>query len=143
MSETTQPATQPTKPKTIYDWDGQEDDCPDDIVVCAGNRPLILQAEAYPEVKKDSPRIEPGDRRQGAYYVGLMRLEVGTSMQRLKGMKLDRVLELEKTSQIRTGDRPADWVLIARKRGAEGHDPGTTDNINQAMANLNAAARRW
>lgn len=129
--------------KSIYDWNGQEDDCPADIVVCAGQRPLILQAEAYPDVRKDSPRIEPGDRRQGPYYLKLMKLEVGTALQPLKGMKLERVLELEKIRQIRTGDRPADWVLEARERAAKGHDPEKADNFNIAMANLHSAARRW
>jgi hypothetical protein len=129
--------------KTIYDWNGQEDDCPDDIVVCAGVRPLILQAEAYPEVKKDSPRIEPGDRRQGAYYVGLMKLQIGTTLQPLKGMGLDRVMELEKTRQIRTGDRPQDWVLEARERAKAGHDPESAASTSSAMANLSSAARRW
>lgn len=139
MSEKTKAKTK----KSIYDWNGTEDDCPDDIVVCTGTRPIILQAEAHPEVRKDSPRIEPGDRRQGEYYVGLMKLEVGTSMQLVKGMNVERLAELEKTRQIRTGDRPADWVLEARARAAKGHDPEVHDNIHTARAQLESAARRW
>lgn len=117
--------------------------CPDDIVVCAGNKPVIIQAEAHEDVRKDSPRIEPGDRRRGEYYVKLIGLPVGTGLQRVKTMKVERLLELEKIRQIRTGDRPPDWVLEARRRAAEGHDPTTAENANDAMTRLSIAARNW
>lgn len=138
-----------TKPKTIYDWTGLEADCPEDIVVLTGTRPLILQAEAHPEVRKDSPRIERGDRRQGEYYINkLMTAEVGTGLQRLRDVAnskdgAKKILELEKVRQIRTGDRAPDWVIEARERAAKGHDPQTSENIHDAMTRLSIAARNW
>lgn len=146
MTTTTPQAEQAEK--TVYDWTGMEDDCPRDIVVLTGKRPLIIQAEAHSEARKDRPRIEQGDRRQGKYYVGLIGTEVGTGLQRLvdvaQGNKgAERIIELEKTRQIRTGDRAPDWVVEARKRAAEGHDPETSDNIHDAMTRLSIAARNW
>ena len=135
-------------PRGIYDWNGLEADCPKDILVLTGKRPLIIQAEAHPEVRNDSPRLERGDRRQGAYYVKMVGLNVGTGLQRLTDLAHskggdERVLELEKARQIRTGDCPPDWVVIARARGAAGHDPATSENVNDAMTRLSIAARNW
>lgn len=137
-----------TTTKTIYDWTGLEPDCPEDIVVLSGTRPLILQAEAHEDVRKDSPRIERGDRRQGEYYTKLMRADIGTGLQRLKDIATskngpEKILELEKARQIRTGDRAPDWVLEARERAAKGHDPATSENIHDAMTRLSIAARNW
>lgn len=139
----------PTKAKTPYDWSGLEDDCPEDIVVLTGIRPLILQAEAHPTVRADSPRIERGDRRQGAYYIEkVLRAEIGSGLQRLVDVARsnggpEKVVELEKVRTIRTGDRAPDWVLEARARAASGHDPAQSENVHDAMTRLNIAARNW
>lgn len=123
--------------------------CPNDIVVCASDRPLILQADAHPDVRKDSPRIETGDRRRGSYYVRMIGLPVGTGLQRIVDIAAqgdigrDRLIELEIVRQRRTGERPADWVLVARERAAQGHDPRTHDNIHSARAALSSVARSW
>lgn len=123
--------------------------CPNDIVVCASDRPLIVQAEAHPDVRRDSPRIEKGDRRRGAYYVGMIRLDVGTGLQCVTAIAAqgdtgrDRLVELEIKRQQRTGDRPADWVLEARARAARGHDPRVHDNVHMARAALSSVARSW
>ena len=138
----------PVAPKTVYDWTGFEDDCPLDIVVLTGTRPLIIQAEAFPDARDDSPRVEQGDRRQGPYYVKLMRADIGTGLQRISEVAqskggAEKIIQLEKVRQIRTGDRPADWVLEARARAAAGHDPATSENIHDAMTRLSIAARNW
>ena len=131
------------KAKGVYDWAGNEPDCPDDIVVCIGSKPLILGSENHPCVKTDGPRIEAGDRRQGAYYLSLVNLPVGTGLTRLKTVSQDRLLDLEKRRQVRTGERPADWVLEARARAKAGHDPKTYDNIHMARAHFGSAAGSW
>jgi hypothetical protein len=153
MSETknssstpTKPATrpqEPAKPKGIYDYTSEDQDCPDDIVVNASNRPIIIQAEAHEDVRKDCPRIEPGDRRRGPYYVSLISLPVGTGIQLVKKLPMKRLAELEKQRQIRTGDRAPDWVLEARARAEKGHQAPEAGNVNIARANLATAAQNW
>ncbi len=48
--------------------------------------------------------------------------------------------ELEKTRQIRTGERPADWVLIARERAKRGEGPPVFHDKNTALGALQSAA---
>lgn len=108
--------------------------CPNDIVVNAGVRPLILQAlRAVPE---DNPRIDVGDRRQGAYYINLSHDSTGLGIARLLDISMVRVLELEKIRQIRTGERPQDWQIEAAKK------LGTTPNApNNKVDAMDALAR--
>jgi hypothetical protein len=134
--------------KNIYDWSGLEEDCPQNIVILASKVPLILQAEAHPDVRIDSPRIEQGDRRQGDYYVKLIGNGVNAGLQRLVDLAKskggdERVLELEKIRQIRTGERPPQWVVEARQRSDAGHEPSSSENIHDAMTRLSIASRNW
>jgi hypothetical protein len=139
VTKDSKPADAKKPEKTIYDWTSEDKDCPDDIVVNAS----IIAADANADVRQDSPRIEPGDRRRGAYYVKLISHPLGTGLQLVKKVSVKRLAELEKTRQIRTGDRPADWVLEVRQRAAQGHQPGDAANVNTARANLAQAAVNW
>ena len=114
--------------------------CPADIIVNASNRPIIIGATGVPEVARDKARIDPGDRRQNAYYVEQIGLPLALGIQRVRDLPIRRLVELEKNRQVRTGERPPDWVLIARKRAAEGKGPPVFDDKNSALSALQAAS---
>lgn len=97
----------------LYKWSGSEKDCPDDLVVNASNRPLIIAAQAF--IPQDMAKILPGDRRQGDYYVYAMTVPGGQGLQRLKNVPLARRVELEKIRRLRTGDAYPEWVREAWK----------------------------
>jgi hypothetical protein len=109
--------------------------CPNDLVVNAGVRPLILQALA--RIPNDNPRIDVGDRRRGPYYVGLAaESSGGLGIARLLDIDMKRAAELEKSRQVRTGERPADWQVEAMKK------LGTTPNTpSDKLGAMDALAR--
>lgn len=108
--DTHQPQTE-AQIKKMYTYDGTEDDCPDDLVVNAGNQTLIVGA--MQQLPYDNPRIDPGDRRQGDYYLKLAAHPDFNGLQRVRGLPLDRLAELERTRKLRSGDEPEDWVKEA------------------------------
>lgn len=135
--------TEAANEKGLYDWKGDEENCPEDIVVNTSKTPVILSADGQEEVRRDGFRIEQGDRRQGRYYVEMTKLEINTGIQLVKGMNVERLLELEDIRQRRTGEKPPKWVEECRRRAAEGHDPQSFDNVAMARSNLSIASRRW
>ena len=114
--------------------------CPPDIVVNASMRPIIIGATGVASVCKDQPRVDPGDRRQGEYYVDQIGLPLALGIQRVRDLPIRRLAELEKDRQIRTGDRPPDWVLAARERAKRGEGPPVFDDKNSALGALQEAA---
>lgn len=93
--------------------------CPDDLVINASNRPLLVAALA--DVPKDQARIDVGDRRQGKYYLSVINLPVGLGLQRVKLINPARLRDLEKIRATRTGDDVADWVKeVWAKKGSPG-----------------------
>lgn len=102
------------KEKDMYAY--TRGNAPDDLVINVTERPVVIQAEAMEVGRKYSQRIDQGDRRLGEYYVGLVRLGLG--LQLVKDIDETRLAELEKIRQIRIGNRPADWILEARRKTA-------------------------
>lgn len=96
----------------MYRWTGREPDCPDDLVVNASNQTMIVSAQQ--QLPYDNPRIDPGDRRRGDYYVRLKsRHSDFSGLQRVKDLPIERLVELEQQRKLRSGDEPADWVKEA------------------------------
>jgi len=115
--------------------------CPGDIIINASSRTVMVAAEGVPAVKQDNPRIDVGDRRQGAYYVEQINQPINLGLARVVDLPLARLLELDKVRQVRTGDRAPDWVLKARKRAAEGRVPPPISDKTVAMGELERAAQ--
>lgn len=114
--------------------------CPENIVVNASNRSIIIGATGIPEVCRDQPRIDPGDRRQADYYVKQIGLPLALGIQRVRDLPFPRLVELEKIRQVRTGDRPADWILVARERAKRGEGPPIFHDKNTALNSLRESA---
>lgn len=114
--------------------------CPADIVINASNRAIIIGASGVQEVARDQPRIDPGDRRQGDYYVHQIGLPLALGLQRVRDLPMSRLIVLEKERQIRSGERPADWVLEARERAKRGEGPPAFSDKSSAMNALRQSA---
>jgi len=112
---------------------------PDNLVVNAGKRAAIIAAQGVAEVCMDPSRIDPGDRRIGDYYVKQLTLPISTGLCRVMDLPVKRLNELEKNRQIRTGDRPADWILEARARAAAGKQPAKLGGKQEAMTAMQSA----
>jgi hypothetical protein len=93
--------------------------CPDELIINASNRPILVAALA--DVPKDQVRIDVGDRRYGTYYQSIINLPVGLGLQKVKSVHPQRLRELEKSRAQRTGEEPADWVKeVWAKKGQPG-----------------------
>lgn len=116
--------------KSIYQWSGSEKDCPTNIVINTGASSIVLSAPD--DRTRESPRIDPGDRRQGDYYLEMTKQTSfkGIPLMPLKEVSEKRRVELEAIRQLRTGDKEPDWVIEARKRGAE-NGPGQASTYQQ------------
>jgi hypothetical protein len=117
--------------------------CPEDIVLNAGVQTIFIggaDGDKRMSIGSDAPRMDPGDRRQGAYYADLIRKGICPGLQQVKRVSLARLADLEKTRQIREGERPADWILKARARSAEGKGPMPFMDKRTAMTELQQAA---
>ncbi len=114
--------------------------CPADIIVNASQRTIIIGATGVEEVARDQARVDPGDRRQGDYYVRQINVQAALGLQRVRDLPIRRLAQLEKERQIRTGDRPADWILVARERAKRGEGPPIFDDKNTALSALQSAA---
>ena len=117
--------------------------CPDDLVINAGSQTLFIggaNGERTVGIGGDPPRVDPGDRRRGLYYFDLVSKGLLSGLQQVKKVPLVRLAELEKTRQIRTGERPADWILKARARSDEGKGPPVFEDKRTAMSELQRAA---
>ena len=90
------------------------EDAPEDVVVNIGNFALMVGAL---HAVSDPPRIEVGDRRRGAYYLGLVGRMPG--LMPLRKVDKHRLEAVNKILDLRTGKREPDWVLQARKKSAE------------------------
>lgn len=110
--DTSKPQTE-AEIKRMYEWDGTEKDCPTDLVVNAGNQTLIVGA--MQQLPFDNPRIDPGDRRRGDYYLKLASHPDFNGLQRVNSLGVDRLADLERTRKLRSGDEPEDWVKEAWK----------------------------
>ena len=116
---------------------------PDDLVINAGSQTLFIggaNGERTVGIGGDPPRVDPGDRRRGLYYFDLVSKGLLSGLQQVKKVPLVRLAELEKTRQIRTGERPADWILKARARSDEGKGPPVFEDKRTAMSELQRAA---
>jgi hypothetical protein len=126
-------AEKPTDPVKLLNWWLPTDpDCPEDVIVNASTRPLIIGAPAA--IPNDSPRLDVGDRRQGQYYVRQISAAINLGIQRVKDLSIERVRELEKIRQIRSGERPPDWVLEQRKRSEEQKFSGDPKNESETRS---------
>ncbi len=125
----------------LPDCIGSETCCPADIVINASTRPIIIGADGVEEVAQDPPRVDVGDRRQGAYYTKQIGLPVMLGLMRVRDVPLARLMELEKIRQVRTGERPPDWVIEARRRAERGEDPPAFSDKKTAMSELERAVR--
>lgn len=118
--------------------------CPEDVVVNAGVQSVILGAPGAKDegkgIGQDSPRIDVGDRRQGKYYVDLIRRGAVSGLQQVRRVSVERLAELEKQRQIREGIRPADWILKQRAKAAAGEQPAPFADRSTAMSELQRAA---
>jgi hypothetical protein len=117
--------------------------CPEDIVINAGIQPVIIGAPGEKSdgrgIGQDSPRMDIGDRRQGDYYLGLARSGQMPGLQQVKKVSFPRLQELEKTRQIRVGERPADWILKQRAKSARGEGPTPFEDKHTAMSEIQKA----
>lgn len=117
--------------------------CPDDLVLNAGVQTIFIggaDGDKRMSIGSDAPRMDPGDRRQGAYYADLIRKGICPGLQLVKRVSLARLADLEKQRQIREGERPADWILKARARSAKGEGPMPFSDKRSAMTELQQAA---
>lgn len=113
--------------------------CPGDILVNASQRSIILSGSA--KIPTTDPlRIDPGDRRQGQCYIELTTCAIVLGLQRVRDLPMERLRELEKTRQIRTGERPQDWILEARRRSERGESPPTLEDGKSALTSLQRAS---
>ena len=90
--------------QALYLWDGTEENCPEDLVVNAGNQTLIISAQA--QLPYDNPRIDVGDRRRGDYYIVLHKNPDFNGLQKVSSMTVERLAE---------GDELAVKVTLARE----------------------------
>jgi hypothetical protein len=116
--------------------------CPDDLVINAGVQTLFIGGASGDKplsIGSDAPRLDPGDRRRGAYYLDLCKKGIMPGLQFVKRVALARLADLEKTRQIREGERPADWILKARARSQKGEGPAIFEDKRTAMTELQRA----
>jgi len=117
--------------------------CPDDLIVNAGVQSFIIGAPGEKDdgrgIGADSPRLDVGDRRMGQYYLDLVRRGLTAGLQQVKKVALSRLSDLEKTRQIRMGERPADWILKQRAKSARGEGPTPYEDKNAAMSDIQRA----
>ena len=122
----------PTDPvKLLYWWQPTDADCPEDLVINAGSRPIIVGAAAF--VPEDSPRMDVGDRRQGKYYTQHLGTTLGLGTARIKDLSVERMRQLDKIRRVRNGDEPADWIKSARARSERGDGPPALEDGRTAM----------
>jgi hypothetical protein len=117
--------------------------CPDDIVINAGVQTLFIGGAGGDKpmsIGADPPRMDVGDRRRGPYYLDLCRKGIMPGLQQVKRVAIARLADLEKTRQIREGERPADWILKARARAQKGEGPAIFSDKRTAMTELQQAA---
>lgn len=95
--------------KAIYEWTGQEADCPEHLYVNAMAAPIIVGSTA--QLPFDQPRIFPGDRVCGGFYAEVARLNTGLIS--IRKLSRERIAELDKMRRLRTGDAPPPWVTEA------------------------------
>jgi|GEM_PF-5519759 len=108
--DTQQPQTE-DETQAMYEWKGDEPNCPDDLVVNAGNQTLVVAAPQ--QIPYDNPRVDPGDRRRGDYYVRLAKNPDFNGLQRVKDLPQDRLAELSMQRKLRTGEEPPEWAKEA------------------------------
>jgi hypothetical protein len=127
------PDTPENKLERLYWWLPTDKDCPTDLVINAGNRPVIVGAQA--QVPSDSPRMDMGDRRQGAFYVQqLVAQGTGYGVIRLAELSLERARQLERDRKIRVGILPPPWVERVREKAAKGEAPSGVAEPSEVLA---------
>lgn len=96
----------------LYEY--TEKNAPEDVVINVGTGPLLVTA---PNAVNDPHRMEIGDRRRGAYYIGLLGKMPG--LMQLRHVDAKRLDAVNKIRDIRIGKREDDWIVAARKKSAE------------------------
>jgi len=112
------------------------EDAPDDLVVNITKAPVIIGG--VEQSTGDSPRIDPGDRRCGAYYLRLIAdyPDAVRGLIQVKRVPQDRLDTIERERQIRTGVRAPKWVEDARKKAAADGEPPVSDKQRAAMVGI-------
>lgn len=114
-------AKTPPREKGLYDFGPKDADLPADIVINAGSYPIVIGSPNG--IPNDNPRMDPGDRRRGEYYVKLVETRELPGIQFLRVLSVERARALEKLRKQRTGEIPPDWVSAARARAEAGEGP--------------------
>ena len=106
-----------------------QDDAPDNLVINAGLSAIIVAGEAV--LGSASPRMDPGERRRGRYYLETIMPKIG-QVQLVKNIPQNRLNELEKKRQQAAGIAPADWIVRAREKEKLGIVPGSDGGVLDA-----------
>ena len=112
------------------------ENAPDNVVVNIGKSPILIGGSEH--VTKDSARIDPGDRRQGDYYLDILEKtpDAVRGLVQLKRVPQDRLEKVENERQVRAGTRAPKWVEKARAKAAKEDEPPVFDKQKAAMVGI-------
>jgi len=112
-------------------------DAPENVVINIGKSPILVGGSEH--VTKDSARIDPGDRRQGDYYLEILAKtpDAVRGLVQLKRVPDTVLAKVDHSRQVRLGIRAPKWVEKARKKAkADGQEPPVFDKQRAAMVGI-------
>jgi len=128
--------TEASTAQTINLYDLTQETAPNNVVVNIGGSPILIGGSEH--VTKDSARIDPGDRRQGDYYLDILAKTPDAVRGLCQVCKVPQATldKVDAARQVATGERAPAWVLKARKQAEEQGEPPVFDSQKAAMVGI-------